>query len=63
MLLITLIRIFLCVGLPLWLVNTNYIPVNVKLKQILNLMGGMLVTLWLLFAFGILGYPARFHMP
>jgi hypothetical protein len=41
------------VGVLLWLVNT-YIPMDGKIKQILNIVVVIAVVLWLLQAFGIL---------
>jgi hypothetical protein len=41
------------VGLLLWLVNT-YIPMDGKIKSILNIVIVIAVILWLLQAFGIL---------
>jgi len=48
-LLITLI----VVGVLLWLVN-NYIPMDRKIKNILNIVVVVLVAIWLLRAFGLL---------
>jgi hypothetical protein len=45
------------VGLLLWLVN-NYIPMEGRIKQILNIVVIILVVLWLLNVFGVLsGLP------
>ncbi|MBC7635207.1 MAG: hypothetical protein H7251_06355 [Acetobacteraceae bacterium] len=41
------------VGVLLWLVNT-YIPMDGKIKQILNIVIVIAVVLWLLQVFGIL---------
>jgi len=38
----------------LWLVN-NYIPMDAKIKSILNIVVVIAVVLWLLSAFGVLG--------
>ena len=48
-LLITLI----VVGVLLWLVNT-YIPMDRKIKNILNIVVVVMVAIWLLRAFGLL---------
>ncbi|MGA9042407.1 MAG: Thivi_2564 family membrane protein [Terriglobales bacterium] len=40
------------VGVLLWLINT-YIPMDGKIKKILNVLVAMLVIVWLLSAFGI----------
>lgn len=45
----------IAVGGILWLVNT-YIPMDAKIKQILNIVVVLIVIVWLLRVFGILGY-------
>ena len=52
--LINLIIVLLVVGVLLWLVNT-YIPMDQKIKKILNIVVVIVVVLWLLQAFGVLG--------
>ena len=52
--LISLIITLAVVGVLLWLINT-YIPMDVKIKKILNVVVIILVVLWLLSAFGVLG--------
>lgn len=52
--LVTLIVVLIVVGVLLWLVNT-YIPMDPKIKSILNAVVVILVVLWLLQAFGVLG--------
>lgn len=42
------------VGVLLWIVNT-YIPMDSKIKAILNAVVVIVVILWLLRAFGVLG--------
>jgi hypothetical protein len=49
-LLITLI----VVGVILWAIN-NYIPMDGKIKSILNIVVVVVVVLWLLQVFGLLG--------
>lgn len=51
--LINLIVTLIVVGLLLWLVN-NYIPMDSKIKSILNIVVVIAVILWLLRMFGIL---------
>ena len=41
------------IGVLLWLVNT-YIPMDAKIKKILNVVVVVVVVLWLLWAFGLL---------
>ena len=52
--LINLVVILIVVGVLLWLVN-NYIPMDRKIKSILNIVVVIGVVLWLLQAFGMLG--------
>lgn len=52
--LLNIIIVLIVVGLLLWLVN-NYIPMDGKIRSILNGVVVILVVLWLLQAFGILG--------
>lgn len=51
---IQLIILLIVVGVLLWLVNT-YIPMDGKIKTIINVVVVVLVVLWLLGLFGILG--------
>lgn len=50
--LISLVVTLIVVGVLLWLVNT-YIPMDGKIKQILNVVVVIAVVLWLLQVFGI----------
>ena len=52
--LITLVITLIVVGVLLWLVN-NYIPMDGKIKQILNAVVVIAVVIWLLQAFGVIG--------
>jgi hypothetical protein len=52
--LIHLVVILIVVGVLLWLVN-NYIPMDSKIKTILNVVVVIGVVLWLLQALGMLG--------
>jgi hypothetical protein len=51
---INLVITLIVVGVLLWLVN-NYIPMDAKIKNILNIVVVIAVVLWLLSAFGVLG--------
>ncbi|MEY3269367.1 MAG: hypothetical protein RL480_2127 [Pseudomonadota bacterium] len=42
------------IGLLLWLVN-NYVPMDSKIKSILNVVIVIAVMVWLLQAFGLIG--------
>ncbi|MEI4197773.1 Thivi_2564 family membrane protein [Roseovarius sp. E0-M6] len=52
--LINLVITLLVVGVGLWAINT-YVPMDRKIKQILNVVVVILVILWLLRGFGLLG--------
>ena len=51
--LVTVIIVLIVVGVLLWLVN-NYLPMDGKIKSILNAVVVIVVVLWLLQAFGVL---------
>jgi len=53
--LISLILTLVAVGVLLWAVNT-YIPMDPKIKNIMNIVIVVAVILWLLQAFGVLGH-------
>jgi fatty acid desaturase len=53
--LITIVITLIVVGVLLWLVNT-YIPMDGKIKKILNIVVVVVVVLWLLHVFGILDH-------
>jgi hypothetical protein len=59
--LIHLLFVLVVVGVLLWLVNT-YLPVNAKIKKILNIVVVIAVVLWLLSVFGILGSLSRIRV-
>lgn len=52
--LINLVIVLVVVGVLLWLINT-YLPMDGKIKTILNVVVVIAVVLWLLQSFGILG--------
>ena len=52
--LIHVVIVLVVVGVLLWLVNT-YLPMDAKIKSILNIVIVIAVVLWLLSAFGVLG--------
>lgn len=61
MALINLIIVLVVVGVLLWAVNA-YIPMDAKIKQILNIVVVIAVILWLLKVFGILGAMSGIHV-
>ena len=52
--LITIVITLIVVGVLLWLVNT-YIPMDGKIKKIINIVVVVVVVLWLLNVFGVWG--------
>jgi len=60
--LISLVVTLIVIGVLLWLVNT-YIPMDGKIKKILNVVVVICVVLWLLSVFGILGNSGDVHVP
>lgn len=52
--LINVVIVLIAVGVLLWLVNT-YIPMDGKIKSILNAVVVIGVVIWLLQAFGLIG--------
>ena len=60
--LISLAITLIIVGVLLWLVNA-YIPMDGKIKKILNIVVVIVVILWLLSAFGILGHKGDIRVP
>jgi len=51
--LLTLIITLIVVGVLLWLVN-SYIPMDGKIKNIINIVVVLVVVVWLLQVFGVL---------
>lgn len=50
--LITVVIVLIVVGVLLWLANT-YLPMDAKIKNILNVVVVIAVVLWLLNVFGV----------
>ena len=59
--LLHIVIVLVVVGVLLWLVN-NYIPMDGKIKSILNGVVVIAVVLWLLQAFGLLGSLSSIHI-
>ena len=62
MTLISLVLTLIVVGVLLYLAN-NYIPMDTKIKKILNVVVVICVALWLLTAFGVLGRGGDILVP
>jgi hypothetical protein len=56
--LITIVLVLIVVGVLLWLIN-SYIPMDSKIKNILNAVVVIAVVIWLLQVFGLLGQLTR----
>jgi hypothetical protein len=59
--LLTILLVLIIVGVALWLINT-YIPMDRKIKSILNVVVVIVVIIWLLKAFGILSGLKNVHI-
>jgi hypothetical protein len=59
--LIQLVITMIVVGVLLWGVN-NYIPIDGKIKQILNIVVVLAVLFWLLNIFGVVSTLPRIHV-
>ena len=57
---VSIVITLIVVGVLLWLVN-SYIPMDAKIKQILNIVVVIAVVLWVLRAFGLLGSLGMGH--
>jgi hypothetical protein len=52
--LVHIVVVLIIVGVALWLVN-NYVPMDGKIKNILNIVVVIFVVIWLLQGLGLLG--------
>lgn len=52
--LVHIVVVLIVVGVALWLVN-NYVPMDGKIKNILNIVVIIFVVIWLLQGLGLLG--------
>jgi hypothetical protein len=59
--LLTVLIILIAAGVILWLVN-SYIPMDRKIKSILNAVVVIIVVVWLLKVFGIFHYLSDIHV-
>lgn len=59
--LINIALVLIVVGVLLWLVNT-YIPMDAKIKSILNAVVVIVVVVWLLQVFGVIGALNGVHV-
>ncbi len=59
--LVTVVIYLVVVGVLLWLVN-NYIPMDRKIKQIINILVVVVVVIWLLQVLGVMGPLSRIRI-
>lgn len=59
--LINVVMALIVVGVLLWLIN-NYLPMDGKIKNILNGVVIIVVVLWLLQVFGVIGALSSFRL-
>jgi len=59
--LLTIVVVLIVVGVLLWLVN-SYIPMDGKIKKILNVVVVIAVVLWLLSSMGAFHYLGNVHI-
>jgi hypothetical protein len=62
MTIISLIVTLIVIGVLLWLANA-YIPMDAKIKNILNIVVVICVVLWLLSVFGVIGHWGGMQVP
>ena len=62
MTLINIAVVLVVVGLVLWLINT-YIPMAGSIKSLLNIVVFVVVLVWLLQGFGLVGNIPGVHIP
>jgi hypothetical protein len=59
--LIHVVLVLIVVGVLLWLIN-SFIPMDSKIKSLLNIVVIIGVIIWLLQAFGIMGSISHFRL-
>lgn len=59
--LVTILTYLIITGVLLWLLNT-YVPMDYKIRQIINVLVIVVVVVWLLQVFGVLGPLTRIRV-
>ena len=59
--LLNLLLVIIAAGVILYLIN-NYIPMDRKIKNILNIVVVIILIVWLLKIFGVFTYLGDFHI-
>ena len=62
MTLVSIVLMLVVVGLVMWLINT-YIPMAAGIKSVLNIVVLIVVVIWLLQGFGIIGNIPGVRIP
>ncbi len=62
MTLANIVVVLVVVGLVLWLINT-YIPMVASIKSLINIVVFVVVLVWLLQGFGVIGNIPGVHFP
>ncbi|MGC1343685.1 MAG: Thivi_2564 family membrane protein [Candidatus Binataceae bacterium] len=62
MTLVSIVVVLVVIGLVMWLINT-YIPMAAGIKSLLNIVVFIVVVVWLLQGFGLIGNIPGVHMP
>jgi hypothetical protein len=62
MTLVSIVMVLIVVGLIMWLINT-YIPMAAAIKSMLNVVVFIVVAIWLLQGFGLIGNISGVHIP
>jgi hypothetical protein len=62
MTLVGMVGVLVVVGLVMWLINT-YIPMAAGIKSVLNIVVFLVVAVWLLQGFGIIGNIPGVRIP
>jgi hypothetical protein len=59
--LFTIVIVLIVAGVLLWLINA-YIPMDGKIKRILNIVVVIVIIIWLLKVFGLFSYLTNIHL-
>jgi hypothetical protein len=62
MTLVSIVLVLVVVGLLMWLINT-YIPMAAGIKSVLNIVVFLVVVVWLLQGFGLIGNIPGVRIP
>jgi hypothetical protein len=62
MTLVSIVIVLVVIGLIMWLINT-YIPMAAGIKSLLNIVVFIVVVIWLLQAFGLIGNIPGVRIP